>query len=45
MISQMTPGNLVDYILTYNEYQGKVNGNDKKKPKTRLATQVDFDNF
>ena len=45
MISQMTPGNLVDYILSYNEYQGKVNGNDKKKPKVSLATQTDFDNF
>lgn len=45
MISQMTPGNLVDYILSYNEYQGKVNGNDKTKPKVRLATQTDFDNF
>ena len=45
MISQMTPGNLVDYILSYNEFQGKVNGNDKKKGKVRLATQADFDNF
>lgn len=45
MISQMTPGNLVDYILSYNEYQGKANENDKKKPKVRLATQADFDNF
>lgn len=43
MISSMTAGNLVDYVLSYNDFH---NGDkDKKKSTIRKATQADFDNF
>lgn len=45
MISEMTPGNLVDYIVSWNELHDV---GDKKKdmvPRVRMATQADFDNF
>lgn len=46
MISSMTPGNLVDYIISYTDYQEKIYGKDnKKKVKVRKANQADFDNF
>ena len=46
MISSMTPGNLVDYIISYTDYQERIYGKEeKKKGKTRMATQADFDNF
>lgn len=46
MIGEMTPGNLVDYIVTYTETQEKIHGvEDKKEVKIREATQADFDNF
>ena len=46
MIGEMTPGNLVDYIVTYTETQEKIHGvEDKKEVKIRNATQTDFDNF
>lgn len=44
MISSMTPGNLVDYIISYNEYHEKKYKKDDE-PKVRMATQSDFDNF
>lgn len=43
MISEMTPGNLVDYIVSWNELHDTSPKN--KKPTVRMATQADFDNF
>lgn len=42
MISNMTAGNLVDYVLSYTDFH-----KPNKEPivKTRLATQADFDRF
>lgn len=46
MISSMTPGNLVDYIISYTDYQEKIYGKkDEKKVKVRKASQADFDKF
>lgn len=46
MISSMTPGNLVDYIISYTDYQEKIYGKkDEKKVKVRKANQADFDKF
>lgn len=41
MLEDMTAGNLVDYILTYNSLHGL----DKEENTIREATQDDFDNF
>lgn len=40
MISTMTAGNLVDYIMSYNKLHEK-----EKKATVREARQSDFDNF
>lgn len=46
MISSMTPGNLVDYIISYTDYQEKIyRKDDKKQAKVRKASQADFDKF
>lgn len=46
MISEMTPGNLVDYILSWNELHGLNNKDDgKDEGIVRMATQEDFDSF
>lgn len=42
MISSMTAGNLVDYIISYNKLNEK---SDKKDGQVREATQADFDAF
>lgn len=43
ILEDMTVGGVVDYIVTYNHLHGydKI----KAKPKVRMATQADFDNF
>ena len=48
MIQDMTAGNLVDYILSWNELHGlspKDKKAENKEPTVRMATQKDFDNF
>lgn len=44
MISNMTAGNLVDYIISYTDFH-KPKDEKESKGKTRLATQADFDRF
>lgn len=44
MISEMTPGNLVDYIVSWNELHG-LNEDKESEPTIRMATQADFDSF
>ena len=42
MVSQMTVGNLVDYVVAYN----KLHNLDKEEgDRVRMATQEDFDMF
>lgn len=45
MISEMTPGNLVDYIVSWNELHGLDKEKEDGEPTIREATQADFDNF
>lgn len=45
MISNMTAGNLVDYIISYTDFH-KIDKKEKETgEKVRLASQADFDNF
>lgn len=44
MISNMTAGNLVDYIISYTDFH-KPKDEKETEVKTRLATQADFDRF
>lgn len=43
MVKNMTIGNLVDFVVTYNKLHGLVK--EEKEDTTREATQEDFDNF
>lgn len=42
MISNMTAGNLVDYVISYTDFHKP---SKEKKSQVRLATQADFDSF
>lgn len=44
MICQMTTGNLVDYIISFNRLH-EIKTKDDKEVKIRDASQADFDNF
>lgn len=44
MVSQMTTGNLVDYIISFNRLH-EIKAKDDKEVKIRDASQADFDNF
>ena len=45
MISNMTAGNLVDYILSYTDFHNPEKKEEKKEVKVKTASQADFDNF
>lgn len=45
MISNMTAGNLVDYILSYIDFHNPEKTEEEKEGKVKMASQVDFDNF
>lgn len=45
MISNMTAGNLVDYILSYIDFHNSEKTEEEKEGKVKMASQVDFDNF
>lgn len=45
MISNMTAGNLVDYILSYTDFHNPEKTEEEKEGKVKMASQVDFDNF
>ena len=45
MISNMTAGNLVDYILSYIDFHNPEKTEEEKEEKVKMASQVDFDNF
>ena len=46
MIGQMTAGNFVDYIISYNKINEEIYKKDgKKEVKVRKANQSDFDRF
>ena len=43
MTNQMTIGNLVDYVVTYNRLHGL--DKETEKEEVRMATQEDYDMF
>lgn len=45
MISNMTAGNLVDYILSYIDFHNPEKTEEKKEGRVKIASQADFDNF
>ena len=45
MVSNMTAGNLVDYILSYIDFHNPEKKEEKKVRRVKIASQADFDNF
>lgn len=42
---RMTVGEIVDYCIEYNDIHGGKDEKETEKPKTRKATQSDWDAF